>query len=262
MFGLTLLAQVNPRELVRQSIANGQKAWKDSRSYSYTKLDIRTQFNGDGQVVSTDRNLYWVRPVCGNAYQEHIAHDGKPVAADETERQQKELLQRECAGPAVEKAQETQQRHQDTFEEIPDAFDFKIIGEEVLPTGPAFVVRATPRNGYEPRSRYGRVFSKVSGKLWIDKRDIQWVKAEGIVTDSVSFGWFIARLAKGSQVRLEQTRLPDGTWVPKKVEANASARALFVFNRNFQQTITYTGYQKGSIKLTQDLRTLKTELMR
>jgi len=77
--GWPLLAGVNPRELVRQSIANGAKAWSESRAYSCTKLDVDQQFDAGGRVKSTDRDVYRIVPIAGDAFEEHVEHDGEPL---------------------------------------------------------------------------------------------------------------------------------------------------------------------------------------
>ena len=156
-----------------------------------------------------------------------------------------ELQKRERETPRQRAARLARdERERSFYKEIPDAFDFQIVGEETLPTGPAWVIEATPRPGFQPRSRYAQVFSKMRGKLWIDKKDIQWVKADAMAIGNVHFGWFIASLAKGSHIVLEQTRLADGAWVPLRLEARASARTFFS-SHNFEEAITYSNYRKG-----------------
>jgi hypothetical protein len=245
--GTTLLAQINPRELVRQSIVNGEKAWRESRAYSYLKLETDKQFGSGGQVKSVDRDLYKIIPVNGDSFQEHIRHDGEPVSADEMRKQEQELLRREHETPAQQAALwQREERDRSYYDEIPNAFDFKIVGQENMPTGPAWILWATPRAGFVPHSRYAHVFPKMEGRLWIDKKDIQWVKADAMATDNIYFGYFIARLSKGSHIVLEQTKLPDGTWVPKLIRAKADARTFFFFNHNFEEDITYSDYHKGN----------------
>ena len=147
--GAALPAEVNPRELVRQSIVNGEKAWKQSQAYSCTKLDVDEQFEAAGRVKSTDRDLYRIMPVGGDSFQVHIEHNGEPVSGDERRKQQLELQNLERQTPrqrAVRLAKDERQRSY--YKEIPDAFDFKILGEETLPTGPAWVIDTTPRRGF------------------------------------------------------------------------------------------------------------------
>ena len=243
--GATLLGQPNPRELVRQSIVNGDKAWKQSRSYSCNKLDVTTQFDAAGKVKSTDRDLYRITPIQGDAFEEHIEHNGQSLTGEAKQKQQLELQRREHETPHQRTARlAREERERSYYKEIPDAFDYKIVGEETLPTGPAWVLEATPRPGFQAHSRYGQVFPKMRGKLWIDKKDIQWVKADAVATSNVHFGWFIASLSKGSHIVLEQTRLPDGAWVPLRLQAKASARTFFS-HHHFDEEITYSHYGKG-----------------
>lgn len=241
----TLLAQGNARDLVRQSILNGKAAWKESRAYSYLELDADKQFGSGGRVKTSSTDLYRVVPVDGDSFEEHIEHNGEPLSREEKSKQEQALRRREHESAAQRAARLAKdERARSYYDEIPDAFNFKITGEENLPTGPAWVVEATPRPGFVPHSRYAHVFPKMKGTLWIDKKDIQWVKADAVATDNIYFGFFIARLSKGSHIVLEQARLPDGTWVPKLIRAKADARTFLFFNHNFEQDITYTDFQK------------------
>jgi hypothetical protein len=75
-----------------------------------------------------------------------------------------------------------------------EGFDLRLIGEEVLGSRPTYVFQATPPPGYHARGKYGKMFSKVEGKLWVDKSDFGWIKVEGQVTQSFSMGLFVARV--------------------------------------------------------------------
>jgi hypothetical protein len=236
---------MNPRQLVRQSIVNGEKAWQESRIYSYLKLSVDKQFGPNGEINSTDTDLYRIIPVNGDSFQEHIQHDGESVSSEDLRKEQHELERRANETPE-ERAErlEKAEHFRAFYYEVPDAFDFKIIGQEKMPTGPAWVLQATPHPGYQPKTRYAEMFHKMAGKLWIDQKDVQWVKADAVATANVYFGYFIARLSKGSRIIVEQTRLPDGTWLPKRIEARADARTFLFFNHNFEEDITYSDYRK------------------
>ena len=70
------------------------------------------------------------------------------------------------------------------------------------------------------------------------------MKADAEATSNVYFGYFIARLARGSHIVLEQQRLPDGDWVPKSIVARASARTFLIFNHNFEENIVYSDFHR------------------
>jgi len=41
------------------------------------------------------------------------------------------------------------------------------------------VLHATPHPGYQAHGKYGKMFSKVEGKLWVDKQNFGWIKVDG-----------------------------------------------------------------------------------
>lgn len=260
--GLLLGQEVNPRELVRQSIDNGREAWLALQDYSCLKLDTQRKTDANGKVIETDSDLYRVLPIYGTRYERLVQHNGEPLSPEDARQQEQsyqEMLNRRQNETPAQRAARLKRAEKDRsyLQEVPDAFDFRLLGEEELPTGPAYVIEAKPHPGYQPKSRYAKAFSKMSGKLWIDKKDLQWVKADALASDNVSFGYILARLAKGSNIILEQQRLPDGTWVPKGFDAKASARILLFFNRNINEQVTYSEYRKGGTVSTANLGHLK-----
>jgi hypothetical protein len=246
-----LFAEPNPRELVRQSIANGERSWEQSFAYHAVKHEVDRQFDGAGRVKRTDRDTYEIIPLgYGSQFERHVEHDGEPVAAEVRRKQEQQFQVMRSESPAQKRKRfEKEKRERSYMTEVADAFDFRIAGEEDLPSGPAWVIEATPHPGYRARSRYAHMFAHMRGKLWIDKKDVQWVKADAEAMDTVTFGVFIARLAKGSHIVLEQMRLPDGAWVPKRMQAKASARTFVVFNHNFSEDITWSDYRRESVPL-------------
>lgn len=240
----------DPRELVRQSIVNGEKDWEKAQQYQYTKVAVKEEFGSDGELKSRDEDVYEVLPVQGAAFEMHVRHNGEAVPASEMESQQLKLAERRRETEAQAAEREAKEKADRAYiHEVPDAFDFRVIGEETLPAGPAWVLEATPRRGFQPRSRYARFFPKMKGTLWIDQTDVQWVKADAVATGTVSFGFLIARLSRGSRIILEQTRLADGIWAPKRLVARASTRTFLFFRHNFRQEITYEDFRRPGTEM-------------
>jgi hypothetical protein len=87
------------------------------------------------------------------------------------------------------------------------------------------------------------MFSKVEGKLWVDKQDLAWIKVEGQVIQPFSLGLFLVRLLRGSQIKMEQTRVDDGIWMPERVEVRAAAKSFFVKNLMIERVLIYSDYK-------------------
>ena len=51
------------------------------------------------------------------------------------------------------------------------------------------------------------MFTKLRGKVWIDKGEYHFAKAEGEAIDTLSFGFFLFRVAPGAKVSFDQVRV-------------------------------------------------------
>ena len=78
-------------------------------------------------------------------------------------------------------------------------------------------------------------------KLWVD--DLGWIKVDGQVIQPFSMGLFLARVLRGSQIKMEQTRVDDGIWMPEHVEVRAAAKIFFVKSLVIDRVLTYSEYR-------------------
>ena len=78
------------------------------------------------------------------------------------------------------------------MEQLTKALDFKLVGEQKLGPYEVYVLKATPRPGYEPPNIESKVLTGMEGKLWIDEKTFQWVKVEATVVRPVSIEGFLA----------------------------------------------------------------------
>lgn len=116
------------------------------------------------------------------------------------------------------------------------------------------MLQATPHAGYHARGKYGEMFSKVKGKLWVDKEDFGWVKADGQVIQPFSIGLFRARVLPGSQITMEQVRVAVGAWMPKHIEIRAAAKIFFIKSLIIDKVLTYSGYRPAQTGIPCDWR--------
>ena len=98
------------------------------------------------------------------------------------------------------------------------------------------------------------MFSKVAGKLWVDKQDLGWIKVDGQVIQPFSMGLFLVRLLRGSHITMEQTRVDDGIWMPERVEVRAATRLFFVKSLVIDRVLTYSEYRlpQAGVPTTRD----------
>ena len=124
-------------------------------------------------------------------------------------------MKRETPEQRAERLRKQEEENTSLVWDLPKAFDFQFVGEDVVNGRWAYVLQATPRPGYHAQGKYGNMFSKVAGKLWVDKQDIGWI----------------------------QTRVDDGIWMPEHVEVRAAAKILFVKSLIVERVLTYSEYR-------------------
>jgi hypothetical protein len=107
-----------------------------------------------------------------------------------------------------------------------------------------YVIDATPKSGYKPKSSSTAFLTKVKARFWIDKTDYQWAKVEMETLDTISFGGFLLRLGKGGRLVLEQTRINNEVWLPKHIALVASARLVLVKGFHKSLDIAFSDYKK------------------
>ena len=241
------------REIIRRSVNLGSQNLIAARDYTFQeRFDSRT-LDAGGRVTKTEIETYDVTMVDGSPYRRLISRDDKPLPARDEQKEQEKLRriaeQRRKETPAErEKRRGSRDRRQEewqaTVRQVATAFDFQMAGEDHREGRDQYVIAAAPHPGYKPHTRYTSFFPKVKGRIWIDKQDYHWVRVEAETIDTISFGAFLVRLAPGSHMELEQVRVNNEVWLPKRFSAVASARVALFKKYRGRLDITYSDYKK------------------
>ncbi len=234
---------LDARQIVALSVAATERNWDARDDYKYTERDQDRRLDPLGRVKSENVDVSRTIVVNGARFEQLVEHNGHPPSAEEQSKSGKDLDKLEHETPTERTVRLGEQREARSFlRDVVNAFDFQLIGEETAEGRPAYVLQVTPHPGYHAHGKYGKMLSKVEGKLWIDKEDFVWIKVDGQVTQSFSMGLFVARVQRGSHIMLEQIRVSDGLWMPKRIEVRASARILFFKSLDIDRILTYSDY--------------------
>jgi hypothetical protein len=233
------------RQIVESSIAATQRHWQARLHYTYMEREESRRRDLAGRVKWEDVDVSRTILVNGVPFEQLVERNGRPPSAEEERKQKVKLdkLKRETPEQRAERFRKQEEENTSIVREVPKAFDFQLVGEEAVKGRPAYVLKATPHPGYHAQGKYGKMFSKVEGKLWVDKQDLGWIKADGQVIQSFSMGLFLVRLLRGSEIKMEQTRVDDGIWMPERVEVRAAARIFFVKSLVIDRILTYSEYR-------------------
>jgi len=241
------------RELLRRAEEKDLENDKRQRDYTYIERVERRQLDGHGGVSKTETWTSEVLEIYGEPVERRTAKDDKPLSPDEAKKEddkiQKIIDKRKNEseeGRRKRLAKEDKDRAEDRkfVLEIADAFNFRLVGSEVIDGRDAWVFEGEPRPGYEPRQRNARMLSKFKGRVWIDKTEAQWVKLDITAIDTISVGFMLARIHKGTHLIIELTRVNNEVWLPKRVQLHFDARIALFKSYDDDVEQTYRDYRK------------------
>lgn len=249
-----ILVAQDAHEIVKRAVdldKGNDAAW---RNFTYVERDLQKQFDGAGNTKTQTLRTWEVTFLEGSPYRRLIARNDQPLTSEEQKVEDEKRDQAVAARRAESKEQrerriaewqKRQDRQREPLQEIPEAFTFQIVGNETIAGNDAWVIDATPRRGYKPRSTYTAFLPKMKARIWVSKRDFRWMKMDAETIDSFSYGGFVVRIGKGTRITMEQIPVGGGVWLPSRIALAGSARVLLVKPIRAQLEMTYSKYRKS-----------------
>ena len=182
-----------------------------------------------------------------------IARDDKPLSEKDAAKEEEKI--RKLTDKRKNENEEQRKKRLETDEkdredarnfvgEVADAYNFRLIGIENLDGRETYVIDAEPRPDFQPHLKEAKILPKFRFRAWIDQAESQWVKLDAECIDTVSVGWFLARIHKGSRLLIDQTRINDEVWLPRHVAIKVDVRVALLKNFNVEADVTYRDYKK------------------
>ena len=233
-----------PEPDVKQIIAKSVEAirhdWEEEPKYDCFERDR----------LAHGTKTYKDLMIDGSPYQMLVKVDGKPLSAgqqaEEKRKLQETIAERKAESPQqrtqrIQKYQLETKRNHELIDQLTQAFDFHMEGQRKLDGFEVYVLRATPRPGYQPTSVQTEVLKGMKGRLWIDKKTYQWVQVEARVIHPVSIYGFVARVEPGTRFELVKMPVGDGVWLRKDFSMKAHVNVFYFFARHQSDDIAYYG---------------------
>lgn len=250
-----LCSAEDARSLVARAVAADDHSYRLALNYTYKMRDEVDQLDAAGAVKSVRSTLDEVLYIGGKRYFRPLQKDDKPIPADEAKNEQAKLdraaadasrLSEADHARRIEEEERQIAKRRARFKDIPDAFDYTLMGSAVVLGRSAWEISVKPRPAYH--GELSGILHNLEGTLWIDKQDCSWVKFEADVLHPFSIGWFLARVAEGTHLSYELmpvgTKGKDEFWVPKEISLKASARMALVKKVNVEQHVTFSDYRR------------------
>jgi hypothetical protein len=245
--------EMTAQEIVKRSVDRDTRNFERFKDYTFHEFSEQKALDKNGKVVRSDRELNEVLMLGGRPYSRLLERDGKPLSAKDAAKEQSKLDKE-----AAKRAKETD-RNRAKFEkerlderrfarEIPDAFNFTLLGVETIDGLPVWKVRAEPKPGFKPRERRADLLTKVRGTLWIEQTGYQWVRAEIDVIGTISWGLFVLRIPPGAKISFSQMRVNDEVWFPRVVHVRADAKVALLRTFRADIDVAYSNYRKFRVE--------------
>jgi hypothetical protein len=241
------------REIMRRAVDKDIVDWQAAKDYTFMERVREDKLDRSGHVESSKLETSEILVLYGEPFERLVERDGKPLSAKdqskEDEKFEKETKKRENETPEerqkrLEKYEKEREDDRAFVREILDAYDFKLVGEEVLNGRKAWVINGTPHPGFEAKRKEAKILPKIKPRFWIDQQDYTWSKLTGEVTDTISFGWVIARMHQGTRFEMQQERVNGEVWLPERVDVHLDARVALLKGYNEDVHVTYSDYRK------------------
>lgn len=226
---------------------------KQARDYTYIAREVQNKLDDKGETKSTEVKTYEVLEIYGEPVERLIAKNDKPLdsrqAAREEEKIQKIIDKRknESENDRQKREQKQEKEREDGrkfVREVADAYDFTLLGTELVGGRETWVFQGEPRPGFEPHMKESKFLSKFHGRVWIDKSDLQMAKIDVEAIDNVAVGWILARIHKGTRFMIEQTRVNDEVWLPRYLTFKIDARVALLKGFKMDGEETFRDYKK------------------
>jgi hypothetical protein len=249
----------DPKEIVRRSMEIDRRTLEIARNYTCQQREVVKHLDKHGNVKSTEVRTYDVSFYYGEEYSRMIMVDDKPLSDKEKKKEDEKLekflakLRNESSEDRqkrIDKEKKQRQESRAYRQDVANAYDFRIVGEEELEGVGTWVIEATPRKDFKPTQPHADMLKKIKGKMWIDKKEYNWIRVEAEATDTISFGLFLFRIHPGSRFNFQQLHLNNEVWLLRRLYINGGARIALLKNEAIEQEDTFSNYKKFSSTIT------------
>jgi len=241
-------------DIVRRCIELDQTNWMRMKDYTWISRETTRHLDSGGHVKSTDSEAWETIILFGRPSRKLVERNGQDLAPDKQRKEQEKLdkitgkLERETPSERERRlADYVKEREKDRefLRELPDAFEFRMEGEQKIDGRDTWAISARPKPGYQAKHGDAKAFAKIEGKIWIDQNEFQWVRIEAKTIEKISAGLgLLAQLNPGATLIFEQARINDEIWLPKRFVVGGSGRLALFKKLSEQQEITWNDYRK------------------
>jgi len=239
----------DPAEIVHRSLDRDWTDFESRKNYTYLETSEFRSVDAKGKTKRERSETNEVMILAGRPYERVVARNGSPLSGKDTSKEQRKLdqeLSKRLREGESGRSKYDKERAEDRkyLRQIPEAYNFRLIGQEDVSGQPAWVIDAEPKPGYRPPDSRSKILTKLRAKIWIEQATYHWVKVDAQALDTLSFGLGLVRVAPGGTLHFEQVRVNDEIWLPSSILIRADARLVLLKKLHAEIDIAYRDYKK------------------
>ena len=246
-------------QLIRQ-VADAQKSVEALFSqYTFTDTTTIYALDKSGNVHSQHTDTYYVSPTTYEIFTLHVAHDGKPIAQSDLEKQERKIEQQmKVDERKLQKNEAIHPKDRILFADIIARSQFTPLCWDQVDGLKTVVYSFAPNSKSRPKGDLSeRIAGDLKGKMWISPDEKEVVRIEFASAAPLSFG--LLGNVKGFQGVTEQQKLNGELWRPTKQEFVADGRS-FLSGFRIRQVEVFSDYLKATTDVFQQVHVAPTAL--
>jgi hypothetical protein len=256
LHGLHLQADDSLRftSLVQRVAENEKRNRLLEMSYVYEVTRQKFSLGNNSEVLEAESHTFEVTPLEDGDYRRLIKKDGQPLSEKESRNEQQKLdesiqkrsrLSKSERENLEKKRSERRRKEEQLWDEGLKAFDLVLSGDEQLDGRKTLTFIVTPRASYVPRDSDLKILKLIKGKIWVDEVEAQINRAEiEFIQDFKLGAGFLAKVNRGSTLKVWQRKVNDEAWFPYHSEVVANGRVLVFKGFNLKFVSDFANYRK------------------
>lgn len=236
----TLLARVRARYDALESLR---------KTYVCTMSQVADEFSSNGSK-RTHGDEYQAFYVANTEVLQHISHDGKPLSAEEAQKEQ-ERVDKQVAKLKSRQNKPAKDEVRLSASSLLKLATFSNPRREVTNGRPTLVFdyAGNPRTPAKDLSE--EIMRELAGTIWVDERDNAIVHLTGRLQENFHVaGGLLINIKKGSWFDFTQAPVNGEIWFPRQFTAHVDGRFLLLKGFNGDARDTFSDYRKLKTSIT------------
>jgi len=234
---------------VRGLLSSERRREEALSRYTYDVSEVREELGRDGHVRKRRTRDFEVFVVQGRPVRRLVARDGRPLTG--REREQEERRARELA-EALASGKAASEQPRVRLSKLLERYRFVAVSREELDGRCAigFDFSALPGDFALERDS---VLRRLAGRLWVDEQERAVARVEVRNTSGIRVALGFGASVSSLRFRTEFTRLEDGVWLPRSVEALLVGRKFLVSGFRVRTTTSYGRYRRFEVEVQEEV---------